>query len=64
MLMPVRCFSCGFPVAEYNDAYKELIAKGKSAKEALDELNIKKYCCRRMVLSSSEYITEVTKFQK
>jgi DNA-directed RNA polymerase subunit N (RpoN/RPB10) len=64
MLMPVRCFSCGFPVAEYETTYNELLAKGKTAKEALDELQIKKYCCRRMVLSNSEYMTELTKFQK
>lgn len=64
MLMPVRCFSCGFPIAEYEKEYNELLAKGKTSKEALDELHIKKYCCRRMVLSNSEYMTELTKFQK
>jgi len=64
MLLPVRCFSCGYPIAEFSDAYKELIAKGKSPKLALDELEIKKYCCRRMILSNNDYITEIMKFQK
>ncbi len=64
MLMPVRCFSCGFPVAEYSEEYKDLLAKGKSSKEAMDSLQIKKYCCRRMLLSNSEYIGELLKFQK
>jgi DNA-directed RNA polymerase subunit N (RpoN/RPB10) len=64
MLMPVRCFSCGFPVAEYYDKYNDLVKKGKSQKEALDELKIEKYCCRRMLLSNVDYIHELLKYQK
>jgi len=64
MLVPVRCFSCGFPVSEYYEQYKDLVAKGKSTKDALNELQIKKYCCRRMLLSSSEYQNDLLKFQK
>lgn len=64
MLIPVRCFSCGFPIGEYYDAYKDLLSKGKSPKEALNELHIKKYCCRRMILSNSDYIYELLKSQK
>lgn len=64
MLVPVRCFSCGFPVSEYYDQYKDLVAKGKSTKDAMDELQIKKYCCRRMLLSASEYQKDLLKFQK
>jgi len=64
MLMPVRCFSCGFPVAEHYDEYKELLAKGKNPKEAMDTLQIKKYCCRRMFVANFEYEGELLKFQK
>lgn len=64
MLMPVRCFSCGFPVGEYYEKYNELLKKGKSSKDALDELKIEKYCCRRMLLSNVDYIHELLKYQK
>lgn len=64
MLMPVRCFSCGFPVAEYYDEYKNLIANGKTPKDAMNTLQIKRYCCRRMFLANSEYSGELLKFQK
>ncbi len=64
MLVPIRCFSCGFPVAEHYDTYKDLVAKGKSSKDALDSLEIKKYCCRRMILANVDYIHEILKFQK
>jgi DNA-directed RNA polymerase subunit N len=64
MLLPVRCFSCGFVVGEYYDAYKDLIAKGKTPKEALDSLKINKYCCRRMFISNKDYIDEIMAYQK
>lgn len=64
MLIPVRCFSCGFPVAEYYDGYKGLVSKGKSPQEALDSLEIKRYCCRRMILANADYINELLKYQK
>jgi len=58
MLIPVRCFSCGKPVAEYWDDYKERVMKGESKEKALDELGIDRYCCRRMFLS--QYFDEKT----
>ncbi len=47
---PVRCFTCGAVIGDLYERYKEL-CKSKSPKEALDELGIKRYCCRRMFLS-------------
>lgn len=64
MMVPVRCFSCGFVVSEYYDAYKELMTKGKSAKEALDSLGIDRYCCRRMFLATKEYISDLNQYHK
>jgi len=64
MMIPVRCFSCGFPVAEYYDSYNELLSKGKSPKEALDSLGIKKYCCRRMFVATKEFIEDLNKYYK
>jgi DNA-directed RNA polymerase I, II, and III subunit RPABC5 len=31
--------------------YQELLRAGKSEKDALDELGIRRYCCRRMILT-------------
>jgi len=64
MLIPVRCFSCGFVIGEYADSYKELVAKGKSPKESMDSLGIERYCCRRMFLASKEYIDDLNKYHK
>jgi len=63
-MIPVRCFSCGAVIGEYADAYKDLVAKGKNAKEVLDSLGIERYCCRRMFLTSCEFIDDLNKYYK
>jgi len=63
MMVPVRCFSCGKVVGDDYERFKELLRK-KSAKEALSELEIDRACCRRMLLSSVEFIDEIMRYQK
>ncbi len=50
---PIRCFTCGKVIGDLFERYEE-IAKEKGSKEALDELGITRYCCRRMFLT---YVT-------
>lgn len=61
---PIRCFSCGAVIAHLHEKYKELVKSGKSPKDALDELKIKRYCCRRMFLTHKSIIKEIDKFYK
>jgi DNA-directed RNA polymerase subunit N len=63
MEFPVRCFSCGSVVGHYYDRYKELV-KTKSAEEALDELNVRRYCCRRMFISHVDIVAQVTRYPR
>jgi len=64
MLMPVRCFTCGKPVAEYKDEYAERVAKGEPAEKVLDSLGITRYCSRRMFVSHVELIDEILPFPR
>ena len=64
MLVPIRCFTCGFPIAIYWEEYKARLSKGERAEEILDSLNIKRYCCRRMFISTFEYIDEFLQYVK
>lgn len=64
MIIPVRCFSCGKPIAHLYNKYKELIRSGKSAKEALDDLGVKRMCCRAQFLGHSDMLPLVNKFKK
>ncbi|MCL4376139.1 DNA-directed RNA polymerase subunit N [Candidatus Parvarchaeota archaeon] len=50
-MIPMRCYSCGKPLSQYWEQYKKGIAE-KSPKEVLDELGIKRYCCRAVFLGT------------
>ncbi len=64
MLIPVRCFTCGKPVAQDWDEFKEKTAKGEPAGKVLDELGFNRYCCRRMFLSQVDLIDEILPYQR
>ena len=59
MLIPVRCFTCGGLIADKYSQYKERVKSGEGDAEVLDSLGIKRYCCRRMFISSVETIYQV-----
>ena len=62
MIIPVRCFTCGKVVASAYTSFLERTRAGEPAEEALDDLGLARYCCRRMILSSAELIDEVLPF--
>ncbi|RUS23276.1 putative DNA-directed RNA polymerase subunit N [Endogone sp. FLAS-F59071] len=51
MIIPVRCFSCGKVIGNKWDEYLSLLQSDYNEGEALDRLGLKRYCCRRMVLT-------------
>uniref|UniRef100_A0A7J2THY9 DNA-directed RNA polymerase subunit Rpo10 n=1 Tax=Archaeoglobus fulgidus TaxID=2234 RepID=A0A7J2THY9_ARCFL len=59
---PIRCFSCGAVIGHLYVKYLEILKSGKSPKEALDSLGIKRYCCRRMFISHKSLIGEIAKY--
>ena len=63
MIIPVRCFSCGFPVGAFYKEFKSRV-KGKNSGKVMDELGIKRYCCRRMLIGQVDVIDEVAPFRK
>jgi len=64
MIMPVRCFTCGKVIGHLHEDYSKKVKEGKDAAKVLDELGIKRYCCRRMFLSHVEVIDEIIKYPK
>lgn len=62
MLIPVRCFTCGSLIADKHGQYKERIAAGDSSGAALDAAGVKRYCCRRMLLTSMETVQQIIPF--
>ncbi|MFQ5710216.1 MAG: DNA-directed RNA polymerase subunit N [Candidatus Geothermarchaeales archaeon] len=55
-MMPVRCFSCGAVVGDKYPKFLEMVRAGEDPAKALDQLGVKRYCCRRMILSNVEII--------
>jgi len=64
MIIPVRCFTCnkviGHRWATYQTnytKYKDLGDRDMDAScKALDDIELKNYCCRRMILSHIDII--------
>ena len=65
MIIPIRCFSCGKPIGHLWEEYKERTEeKGEDKKKVMDELGIKKYCCRALFMGQVDLLEEVSKFKK
>ncbi|MBT6468398.1 MAG: DNA-directed RNA polymerase subunit N [Thaumarchaeota archaeon] len=62
MLIPVRGFTCGNMIADKYDDYQNKIKAGEEPAKVLDSLEIERYCCRRMLLTTVETIQQVIPF--
>ena len=62
MIIPVRCFSCGSLIAHRWVDFQDKIESGIEVSLALDEVEILRYCCRRMYVSHVNLIHEVAPF--
>ncbi|UCG69337.1 MAG: DNA-directed RNA polymerase subunit N [Thermoplasmata archaeon] len=62
MIVPVRCFTCGKVIGDSFEAYVQRIEMGEEPKEILDSLGVKRYCCRKMLISHADLIDEVMSY--
>ncbi|MFH1424799.1 MAG: DNA-directed RNA polymerase subunit N [archaeon] len=63
MIIPVRCFTCGKTLGSEYEQFKLLLEQGKTPKEAMDAVEVERYCCRRMILSQVDLLDEVAEFR-
>jgi len=64
MIIPIRCFSCGRPIGHLWDDYQERIKKGEEIKKVLDNLGVKPFCCRAMLMGHVDLIDVAAQFKK
>lgn len=64
MIIPIRCMSCGKPIAHLWEDFKKRTAAGEDANKVLNELGLERYCCRAVFLGHVDLIQEVSKFKK
>lgn len=64
MIIPIRCFSCGKPIAHLWEKFKERVSKGEDAGKVLDDLGLERYCCRAVFLGHADLLELISKFKK
>lgn len=50
MLIPVRCFTCNKEISSYYETYVHMLKEDHTEADALEQLEIHRICCRRMLL--------------
>ncbi|MBS3056679.1 MAG: DNA-directed RNA polymerase subunit N [Candidatus Aenigmarchaeota archaeon] len=63
MMTPVRCMSCGKPVAGLVEKFQQRTKAGENSNKVLNELGVTRYCCRATIMTSQETIKNVAKFR-
>jgi DNA-directed RNA polymerase subunit N len=64
MIIPVKCFSCGKPIAHLWEEFKQRTEDNEDPKKVLDELGLTRSCCRTMFLGQEDVLELVNKFKK
>lgn len=62
MIIPVRCFTCGALIGDKWEEFSKRVKNGEDPGKVLDDLGVRRYCCRRMLLSHVELIDEILAF--
>ena len=59
MSYPIRCFTCGALIGDKFAEFEKRVKAGEDAAQVLDLLGIKRYCCRRMLLTSVDLSDDI-----
>ena len=63
MIIPVRCFTCGKVIGHLWEEYKKRVESGEDPGKVLDDLGLKRYCCRQIFLTHKDLLPETDKFK-
>ena len=61
-MIPIRCFTCGNLIGDRFAPFQSRVRAGEDPGKVLDDLGLKSYCCRRMLISSVDVIDQVLPF--
>ncbi|MBD3319104.1 DNA-directed RNA polymerase subunit N [Candidatus Woesearchaeota archaeon] len=64
MIIPIRCWTCGKPIAQLWEEYQERVKKGEDPKTVMDELGLERYCCRAVFVGHVDLIDTISQFKK
>lgn len=63
MMIPVRCFTCGRVVGSDYEQWKTRTAAGEDGQAVLNELDVTRFCCRRMIVSQVDTLAEAARYE-
>jgi DNA-directed RNA polymerase subunit N len=61
---PIRCFTCGKLLGDKFEEFEKRVARGERPARVLDDLGLKRYCCRSTMLTSVDLMDEIARFKK
>jgi len=64
MMVPIRCFTCGSLIGDKYEEFKKRVAMGEEPGKVLDELGVKRYCCRRMFITNVDIIDQILPYEE
>ena len=64
MIIPIRCFSCGKPVAHLYEEFKERVGAGQDPGKVLDDLGLERFCCRALFMGHVDLVETTAAFKK
>lgn len=62
MIIPIRCFTCGKLIADRWEEFARRVKTGELPKKVLDDMEMKRYCCRRMFISQVDVLDDLLRY--
>lgn len=56
--------SCGKPVAQLWETFQKRVGMGEEPKKVLDEMGLKRYCCRALFLTHVDTYKQISKYKR
>ncbi len=64
MIIPIRCMSCGKPIGHLWEEFSKRVKEGEDKKKVMDDLGLKRFCCRAIFVGHVDLIDEIAQFKK